>query len=309
MSGKSSDPSANHIKLTVNERNYFRRVDKFLRKALKDLSLGRIYFLLRKGRVRVNGKRVRKPSHELNIGDEVSVEVPSDFFDHNKNEKGEILIPRKMNLDILYEDDHILVISKPPGVPIHPGKKTYGPTLIEGLMYYGEKKNFEPFLVHRLDKHTSGVLIVAKNRKTARLLGEMMRRRKIHKEYLALVEGGIETGGRIELDLDGQPAKTWYEPLRFFQRASVSLLKVKIKTGRKHQIRRHMSSMGHPIVGDDLYGDREFNLYFRKKYGLRRYFLHAITVRLVHPISLEEMTFRSPLPDDLKKVIENLEEG
>ncbi|RKX52836.1 MAG: hypothetical protein DRP30_05535, partial [Thermotoga sp.] len=104
MSGKSSDPSANHIKLTVNERNYFRRVDKFLRKALKDLSLGRIYFLLRKGRVRVNGKRVRKPSYELNIGDEVSVEVPSDFFDHNKNEKGEILIPRKMNLDILYED-------------------------------------------------------------------------------------------------------------------------------------------------------------------------------------------------------------
>jgi len=292
---------------TVNDSNYFSRADKFLRNVLKNVPLSAIYKLFRTGKVYVNGERVKEPSKKLEIG--YTVEVRNeDLSKYSRNYKE----PRSTNmkLDILFEDDEIIVINKHAGVSVHPGKNLGKPSIIEGLKYYGEKKSFEPFLVHRLDKETSGVLIVAKNRQVARELGEIISSRFVEKEYVAMVFGRIERQ-KIDTPIDSMQAKTIVRPAKRFNTklegkwVELTLLDVKIETGRKHQIRKHLSAKGFPIVCDNDYGDFRLNRAFSKKYGLKRQFLHCKRMALsFHGKSYE---FISKLSEDLQMVLNALE--
>lgn len=290
----------------VSDRNYYSRLDKFLRRNLEEVPLSAIYKFIRKGKVYVNGKRVREGSYKLQEGD--TVEIRYVDLDKFRRRKGNNLEPQKMDLDILYEDDHMIVLNKPPGIALHPGKNIHVATLIEGLMYYGKEKDFEPHLVHRLDLNTSGALIVAKSKSVARKLTEMFKRREVRKEYLTLVRGYLEERrGIIDIPLDDQDALTEYEVLS--EKSGVSYLKVRIKTGRKHQIRRHFSAVGHHVVGDDKYGEKSFNRDFKRRYGLKRQFLHCSSIELDHPVSGERVGVFAPLSEDLEKVLERLEIG
>ena len=291
-------------KLDVNEKNYYSRLDRFLRRNLEEVPLSALYKFIRRGKVYVNGKRVRDGSYELYEGD--TVEIRYIDLEKFKRRKGNSLEPQKMELQVLYEDDHILILNKPAGIALHPGKNIHVATLIEGLMYYGKEKDFEPHLVHRLDLNTSGALIVAKRKSAARKLTERFKRRSVDKEYVSLVRGYLDGDkGVIDTPLDGQNALTEYEVLS--RKKGVSYVKIYIKTGRKHQIRRHFSSIGHHVVGDDKYGEKSFNREFKRKYGLRRQFLHCSRVELVHPIDGKKISVSAPLSEDLEKVLERLE--
>ncbi len=291
-------------KLHVNDENYYSRLDKFLRRNLEEVPLSALYKFIRKGKVYVNGKRIRDGSHKLEVGD--TVEIKYVDLDNFRRRRENNLEPQKMKLNIIYEDDYMIVLNKPAGIALHPGKNIHVATLIEGLMYYGKEKGFEPHLVHRLDLNTSGALIVAKSKSVARKLTEMFKKREIRKEYLTLVRGYMEKDhGFIDIPLDGQDALTEYEVLT--EKIGVSYLKVRIKTGRKHQIRRHLSMIGHHVVGDNKYGEKSYNREFKKKYGLKRQFLHCSFVELNHPISNEKLEISAPISEDLRRVLDRLE--
>jgi len=292
--------------MIVNENNYYTRLDKFLRKNFQNIPLNAIYKMIRKGKVYVNGKKAKNPSYNLEIGD--SVEIKEDIINYNRNTNNSIK-PIKMNLDIIYEDEDILIINKPAGIPIHPGKGMHIATLIEGLIYYGEQNNFKPHLVHRLDKHTSGILIVAKNISASRVLSEIISSREIEKHYVTLVIGKTNKSGKIDLALDRKDSLTIYKTKNIFKNdlGFFSLLDVKIKTGRKHQIRKHFALIKHPVVGDDVYGDRKLNREFKRQFGLKRYFLHCNKMSFFY--KGEKIEAIANLPENLNKVIKKLEEG
>ncbi len=287
--------------ITVEPGNYYARLDKFLRNNLEDVPLSEIYKFLRKGFVKVNGKTVGEPSYDLQIGDKVTICVDLSSYRRNAKE----IRPIPLKLDILYEDENLLAIDKKPYIAIHPGEGTKGATLIHGLMFYGKKKGFKPYLVHRLDRETSGVLLVAKNPKTARTLSHMFRDRLIEKEYITLVHGVIRGKGVIDKKIDGVTAVTEYTVLRNFENST--LLKVVPHTGRTHQIRKHMAMIGHPVVGDKLYGVKQINELFKEKYKLRRQFLHCLRLVFTNPTVYGKLNIKSPLPEDLKRVIEGLQ--
>ena len=291
------------FKEKVEKQSYYRRLDRFLRKKLPDVPLSVIYKFLRKGKVYVNGRRARDPSFELEVGDVVEIRYVN--LERFKRIEKDSLEPQPMEFDIIFEDDRYLVLNKPPSIALHPGKGIHVATLIEGLMYYGREKGFTPHLVHRLDKQTSGVLIVAKDVESARILGELFRDRKVRKIYICLVKGIVEKSRIVSEPIESQDASTEYIVLKNYD--DVSLLKVIPYTGRKHQIRRHMSSINHPIAGDGLYGDKEFNRQFKRKYGLKRFFLHCKEVSFFDPWKMEKVRFESPLPEDLSKVLSLLE--
>uniref|UniRef100_A0A7C5U8H0 Pseudouridine synthase n=1 Tax=Fervidobacterium nodosum TaxID=2424 RepID=A0A7C5U8H0_9BACT len=291
----------------VDESNYFSRIDKFLRKVLKNVPLSAIYKLFRTGKVYINGTRVKEPSTKLTLGDNVQI-IGEDLSKYNRDYKE--LKPAKMKLDIIYEDETILVINKPAGVSVHPGKNVNKPSLIEGLKYYGEKNGFEPFLVHRLDRDTSGVMIIAKDRNTARELSELISSRNVEKKYIALVFGKA-SNMVIEEPIDDQYAKTIVKPIKHFktylngERTELSLLEVEIETGRKHQIRKHLALKEFPIVCDKDYGDFRLNRQFTKKYELKRHFLHC--KRMKFSYNGKEYDINAPLSEDLQKVIKLIE--
>lgn len=292
-----------NFEIVVNTENFFRRLDKFIRKNYPQIKLASIYKLLRKGYIMVNGVKVKDGAFELNIGDKVDITVHNGAF-REENRKSQ---PVPMKLNIIYEDDRILAIDKPSGIAVHLGKNVNKPTIIEGLMSYGEKNNFTPFVVHRLDKHTSGILVIAKDRETARKLSEIFKSRKVEKYYLTLVKGTIKSDGIIDKPINNSQSLTIYKVLKNYSIST--LLEVNIKTGRKHQIRKHMSFINHPVVGDDLYGDWEFNKIFRKTYGLRRYFLHAYKLIFENPFNSKPILLESKLPQDLEEVLKRLEKN
>lgn len=288
----------------VEKQSYYQRLDRFLRKKLPDVPLSVIYKFLRKGKVYINGKRERDPSFRLEIGDIVEIR----YVNINKFRRVEnrSLEPQPMELDIIFENDRYLVLNKPAGIPIHPGKGVHVVTLIEGLMYYSNKKGFMPHLVHRLDKQTSGVLIVAKDVESARVLGRLFKDRKVKKIYICLVKGVMKKKeGIVNEPIENQEALTEYVVLKNYD--DVSLLKVIPYTGRKHQIRKHMFFINHPVVGDNLYGDKEFNKQFKRKYGLKRFFLHCEEISFFDPWEMKKVRFKSPFPEDLSKVLSLLE--
>ncbi len=286
----------------VRKENYYSRLDRFLRRNLPEVPLSAIYKFIRKGKVYVNGKRVRDQAFRLSEGDVVEIRYVD--VERFKRRKENSLEPQKMDLEIIYEDNRILALNKPPGIALHPGRNIHVATLIEGLLHYGSERGFEPHLVHRLDLNTSGVLVVAKDKEAARILTEMFKMRLIKEEYLALVRGEFSGSGKIEKPLDGQEAVTDYEVVE--SKAGVSYVRVRIETGRKHQIRRHFSLIGHHVVGDNKYGEKVFNREFARRYGLRRQFLHCHRVEFRHPFEEKDLTFEAPLSEDLRAVLERI---
>lgn len=302
--------------VVAGEEDAGQRLDNFLFRTLKGVPKSHIYRLLRTGQVRVNKKRA-KPDYRLESGDELRLppvrqeqKVDAGKPPHWQQEA--------MRAGILYEDDRILVVNKPAGMAVHGGSGvSFG--VIETLrVLRPESPGLE--LAHRLDRDTSGCLIVAKRRSAVRPLHAAFREGSVEKHYLALLahrwDGGarevdapleknqVEGGERIvKVSRDGKEAKSLFTPL---QRVTDSVLSdVRIYTGRTHQIRVHASYIGHPVAGDHKYGDREANKIF-KTAGLTRMFLHAHRLSFPHPETGERLSLMAPLDDELQTVIRDL---
>ena len=231
-----------------------------------------------------------------------------------------------MVMKILYEDDSCFVVDKSAGILVHPaqGKKSFDGTLLEvfrAKIKWDDNNDFRPGIVHRLDMDTSGVVVIAKNREAYKNLVEQFKFRTVKKSYLALVRGimlhkeavidspiGRSLRNRKKMALVtlslGKNAVSEYKVIKEF--GNVSLLRIRIRTGRTHQIRVHMAGIGHPVVGDDTYGDKKFNKVFEDKFGLERQFLHAEMIKFKSPGTKKLKTVSSKLPDDLEAVLAKL---
>lgn len=298
----------------VDAGNAGQRIDNFLTARLKGVPKSHLYRVLRKGEVRVNRGRVR-PDYRLQSGDVVRIPPL-------RTAEREVVTPGQRTLaavqaSILYEDDALLVLDKPSGLAVHGGSGlSFG--AIEALRALRPEAHFLE-LVHRLDRDTSGCLMIAKKRSALRTLHDALREGRVEKIYLALVRGRWSGGQRVDVPLrknvlqsgervvrvddEGKSAITLFEPVTLTSRAS--LMRVRLKTGRTHQIRVHAAHVGHPLAGDDKYGDAAFNQEMRER-GLRRLFLHAASLRLQHPVTGEPLEVAAPLPPDLAAVVEGL---
>lgn len=294
------------------------RIDNFLLTLFKGVPRSHIYRLLRTGQVRVNKGRI-KPTYRLNTGDLVRIPPVS----YSESMPIHLDEGRRAAIEaaVIYEDEDVMVLDKPAGTAVHGGSGLrFG--LIEAL------KEMRPAcpdisLVHRLDRFTSGCLLVAKNRAYLPALQEQFRADRVEKQYLTLVKGRWQGGprtvtlslhkGRLQSgermvqvdDEEGKDAESRFIPVEVF--ASASLMQVALKTGRMHQIRVHAAGIGHPVAGDEKYGDPEFNRKMRD-FGLKRIFLHAQALGFDHPRSGQPMSLSAPLPDSLSQVLDRLQE-
>jgi 23S rRNA pseudouridine955/2504/2580 synthase len=306
---------------TVSADQAGQRLDKYLRRLLPSVPKSHLYKMIRTRKVRVNGKRVYAETL-LASGDEVSVRA----------DEARLLAPAKegstapvgQRLSILYEDDHLIAVNKPSGLAVHPGSGILGPTLVElsrahaGVRPTGE---FQASPAHRLDRDTSGIVLVAKSRRAMVRLTEMFTAGEVKKEYLALVKGHLpQQRGTVDLPLaeHEQTAKSRSERGVKLQEAithyrviakgsEVSLLSCSIETGRTHQIRRHLAAIGHPVLGDRRHGDFVLNRRLKPQTGLTRLFLHARKLGFAHPISGKPLMLESSLPSDLQEVLRRLD--
>jgi 23S rRNA pseudouridine955/2504/2580 synthase len=315
---------------SIRENDAEQRLDRFLRKKFPQIPLGSLQRLIREKKIGLfrNGKREKfSRGTMLEKGDQVRIFFPIESFGE-KVEKPKIDMratlhnPFFKDVNIVFEDEHILVVEKPAGIPVHPGTNApWEKSLVGFISAYVKKKTddtWEPKLAHRIDKNTSGLVILAKTAQSLRLLTKMFREGTIHKEYLALVKGkfleksgsiceklirteGSGKSNKIETSQEygAKESITHFEVESFFEKEEVSLLKVFLETGRMHQIRVHFASKGHPLAGDDAYGDFAWNKIFQKKYALKRQFLHAARLEFSHPITKKKCTFFSSLPKDL----------
>lgn len=303
--------------LTVADDEAGQRIDNYLRTRLKGVPKSLLYRILRKGEVRVNKKRI-KPEYKLQAGDEVRVPPI------RVSEKEEAPVSAKLTRVaaladcILYEDDGLIVLNKPSGTAVHGGSGlSFG--VIEGLRALRPEARFLE-LVHRLDRDTSGILLVAKKRSVLRDLHEQLRVKTVQKDYLALVRGQwqkhckvvqaplmknvLQSGERIvRVSAEGKPSETRFEVVERFEQAT--LVKASPVTGRTHQIRVHTLHAGHPIAFDDKYGDRDFDAQVAAS-GLNRLFLHAAAIRFRHPQNGQEMLIEAPLDGILKRTVQYL---
>lgn len=304
-------PKAQLVEIT--EANDDQRIDNFLLARLKGVPKSRIYRIVRKGEVRVNKGRV-DVSYRLAIGDIVRIpplrmaEKPPETFVAHK------LQDALLN-GILYEDDGFMIIDKPAGYAVHGGSGVNA-GIIEGLRLIRPNAPFLE-LVHRLDKDTSGCLIIATKRSALRQLHELFRTDQIHKTYTALLAGqwarkklivnaplqkNVQQGGErnVVISRAGKDAETLFRRIKLFRDAT--LVEATPKTGRTHQIRVHAASLGHPIVGDERYGRDDINKLFRAK-GYKRMFLHAATLSFQHPATGKTLTVTAPLPKSLTELL------
>lgn len=283
------------------------RIDKYLANNL-ELSRSTIKKIIDENKVFVNGQAV-KSSYKVNIDDLIVFT----YIEEKIN-----LVPKKMDLEIIYEDEDILVVNKKKDTIVHPASNDQQDTLVNGLIYkYPELKNLDevrPGIVHRLDKDTSGALVVAKTQAAFDNLVDQFTKRQVIRKYYAIVHGRIENEleinkkiGRNEKDRvkmavnekNGKEAISLVRPIKVF--GAYSLVEVELKTGRTHQIRVHMASINHPVVGDLVYG-RE------NKYGIKTQLLHAYCLELVHPQTGEALKFSTDLPEDFKDFIKRIED-
>lgn len=304
--------------VTINEGQAGQRIDNFLVKHLKGVPKSHVYRLLRSGQVRVNSGRI-KPHYKLQTGD--ILRVPPVRISENQNEQIPEAVIQTLKNAIIFENDDIIAINKPSGIAVHKGSGLrFG--VIEAFRQINPEQPLE--LVHRLDRDTSGCLLLAKNRQILAQLHELLRHEKIshiEKTYLALLNGEWQHGKRIvdigiskikrggehimQEDESGDRAISHFEPVEIFDLGDsnkCSLMKITIETGRTHQIRVHARYCGHPIIGDSKYGDKIANRYFREL-GLKRLFLHAeqLYLPLDDPIKLY-----APLADDLDSFLQKL---
>ncbi|HUL71998.1 MAG TPA: RluA family pseudouridine synthase [Vicinamibacterales bacterium] len=287
-----------------------RRLDQFLAAHLPDLSRARVQRLIAEGHVRIGRGRIR-PSLALAPGLAIEVAVPA--------AAPAVPQPQALPLSILYDDDDMVVVDKPAGMVVHPAAGHAGGTLVNALLHHvkglsGIGGALRPGIVHRLDRGTSGVMVVAKHDRAHRALARQFHDREVGKEYVALVWGAMKPGRRFETAIGRDPRHRHrmssrarharpalsqivsVEPYR-----GVSLVRVKIGTGRTHQIRVHLSEAGHPIVGDAVYGGARKRLpaHLAALAGLDRPFLHAARLTVAQPTTGQPLTFDAPLPPDL----------
>jgi 23S rRNA pseudouridine1911/1915/1917 synthase len=281
------------IVLIVDAEQAGRRLDQFLTAVRPELSRGEVQRDIRAGTVSISGKAVCQPSRRLHENDE----VVWDLVDK------EVLTPHPMTLDILHEDDHLVVVDKPPGLVVHPGAGTDAPTLVEGLLsdrtLPPSDDPARPGVVHRLDKETSGVIVVAKTPAALAHLQRQFAERAVAKSYIAVVSGIIrEEEGTIDAPIgrdptyprrmsihsQGRAARTDFRVLRRFEDST--LLHAQPRTGRTHQLRVHFRYTGHPVLGDTVYGN----------VPARRLLLHAWRITLRHPATDEVLRFEAPVP-------------
>jgi len=290
------------------EKDIEERLDKYLASVLP-LTRSQIQNLIEKEKVKVN-ERIAKPSQKLKAGDEVVVEVPPP-------EPTEI-IPEQIKLDIVYEDDDILIINKPRDMVVHPSAGHYKGTLVNALLgYIGELSQIggkiRPGIVHRLDKDTTGLIIVAKNDPAHLSLAEQLKNKTLRRIYWALVEGNFPWDEkRVELFMGRHPTDRKRMAILPYGKLSISnfkilerfkgytLLEVNLETGRTHQIRVHLSYLGYPIVGDEVYGRKD------KRFSVSGQLLHAKEIVFIHPRTKEIMRFTTDLPQDFQEVLNKL---
>jgi len=300
----------------VGERGEGQRLDNFLARILKDVPKTHIFRVIRKGEVRVNGKRA-KPEQRLQASDIVRVPPVRTGAAAPPRRAPPAMVQGLIGA-IVYEDPRLLVIDKPAGVAVHGGSGvSFG--VIEALRAARPEETLE--LVHRIDRDTSGLLMIARKPAALRALHALMRDGKVEKKYLALVKGKWELGRkRIDVPLrtdirvggertvkahaSGKEAVSHFRPVQFFGKRA-SLVEVGLETGRTHQIRVHAAHAGYPLAGDEKYGDAEFNEKMKSS-GLDRMFLHAHQVSFAWPDTGVEFSVSAPLPPDLAAVIDAL---
>lgn len=286
------------------------RLDLFVAGRLPEFSRTMAAELIKDGMVLVDGAGA-KPGLRMNPGQKVAVSIP--------DPRPVEVVPQEIPLKIVYEDHDLAVIDKPRGMVVHPAHGNWDGTLVNALLYQiddlsGINGELRPGIVHRLDKDTSGLLVVAKNDIAHRSLAEQIKAHSVIREYTALVHGIVSQNlGRIEAPVGrsprdrkkmavvagGKPAVTNYRVLERFK--NYTLVSCRLETGRTHQIRVHMSYIGHPVVGDLLYGPR------KNEFGLEGQFLHAGMLEFDHPQTGQRMQFKSPLPAELQYILDRLE--
>ncbi len=306
--------------LTVTERHVGKRLDIFIAHYEPHISRNRIQAMIKDGLALVKG-RVEKPGYKVKLGEIITLELPE--------KKVYEVLPEPIPLNVIYEDPHIIVLNKPPGIVVHPAPGNYTGTLVNALLYhYGSlpssgvgargSERERAGIVHRLDKDTSGVMVVARTQEALRALSSQFKSRTVQKHYTALVAGVIKKGsGTIEAGLGrhikerkkisvqthkAREAVTLYTVKERFRNAT--LVAVEIKTGRTHQIRVHMAHIGHPVLGDKTYGGVKAT-----KLGdlaLSRQMLHAESLSVLHPDTGHPMTFTAPPPGDMAEIITRL---
>ena len=314
QAGAGASPKVRQV--AVDERGVGQRLDNFLGRILADVPKTHIFRVIRKGEVRVNGKRA-KPDTRLQANDMVRV-PPVKTGDSAPPRRAPEALVSGVTGAIVHEDAQLLVIDKPAGVAVHGGSGvSFG--VIEALRAARPDEDLE--LVHRIDRDTSGLLLVSRKPAALRTLHALMRDGKVEKRYLALVKGKWELGKkRIDVPLrtdirvggertvkahaTGKEAVSHFRPVQFFGKRA-TLVEVELETGRTHQIRVHAAHAGYPLAGDEKYGDADFNEKMQAA-GLRRMFLHAHQVSFVWPDTGVEFTASTPLPADLAAVIDGL---
>ena len=301
----------------ISEENSEQRLDNFLISMLKGVPKSKIYRIVRKGEVRVNKGRV-DAKYRLQEGDIVRI-PPVRVAEPQTEAFVPQTLRQSLERDILYEDDVLLVLNKPPGFAVH-GGSGLDSAIIEGLRLLRPASRFLE-LVHRLDRDTSGCLLIAKKRSALRKLHELFRGEGIQKTYLALLVGqwalkrmvvnaplqkNVGKGGdrMVVVNRTGKEAETLFTRIKLLPDAT--LVEASPKTGRTHQIRVHAAWLGHPIIGDERYGDFEINRGFKKK-GFKRLYLHAYKLEFAHPVTGKHLLITAPMPQQMKDFIKNEE--
>jgi 23S rRNA pseudouridine955/2504/2580 synthase len=312
----STEQTANRVEfVTVEPDQGGQRIDNFLLRHLKGVPKTLIYRILRKGEVRVNKGRI-KPGYRVQAGD--TIRIPPIRRSQEEKRPPSSRSVNALSDKILYEDERIIIINKPSGMAVHGGSGvSHG--VIEAMRHWRQDLHYLE-LVHRLDRETSGCLVLAKKRSALRQLHELLREGEVEKRYLALVKGAWSHGNkRVEVALrkntlrsgermvnvsdEGKTAISTFYPLSVGKTAS--LMEIHIETGRTHQIRVHATHLGHPIAGDDKYGDKEFNRQMREV-GLSRLFLHARSLAFTLTEPHKSIAVNAPLDHELTQLLDKL---
>ncbi len=307
--------AAQDLRFEVGEEDHPARVDKYLSSILPDLSRSYLQKLIEAGQVLVNGLKV-KAHRSVNAGDVIELHVSEPV--------ALAVVPQDIPLDILYEDSSLLVLNKQPGIVVHPAPGHLDYTLVNALLFHTKDLSsingvLRPGIVHRLDKDTSGCLIVAKNDQAHRSLAQQFETRAVQKEYLAIIQGRMmQESGLIDLRIgrhpvarkkmavrpEGRDAKTRYELVE--EMGGCSLLSLKPSTGRTHQLRVHLAAMGFPILGDTQYGHRKLKSR-PLNISVPRQMLHAYRISFHHPASNQLIDCEAPIPEDMQDVMTALQ--
>lgn len=301
------------MNIKVNEENVGKRIDSFIPMVQEDISRSMVQKLIEQKNIKVNGKET-KHSYKLKLNDEIEIFVP---------EAKEInLKAQDIPLNVIYEDNDIIVINKPKGMVVHPANGNPDGTLVNAVMNLckdslsGIGGEIRPGIVHRLDKDTSGAIIVAKNDKAHIALSEQLKNHEIKKIYLALVRGIIKENEatinmpiarskkdrkKMDVDKDGKEAITHFKVLERYKN-KYTLLQINLETGRTHQIRVHLSHIGYPIIGDEVYSNG------KNEWNVSGQCLHAWRLEFKHPITGKKISLEAEIPEYFKNIIKELEE-